>query len=357
MMSLEEKIVSYVHEKEKNRPPFESLIQGLDDIFKEYGYRENPAKAIALIATNGMGDAIMMTGFIRELRRCFPDYTIVCFSGRSEYEILKNCPYLDRVIKLAYRTETVNILNIVDEPEYIREAWKYHFEYMVHPFAGYNNTFGNMFGFLTGAKKRIGFNRQSWRQFVGDCREIFEWGEDMAVDTDAVLLTDSAPFPYSPCSDVDKFYMLLEHIGFTVEDKKLKAWIDDESRKRVEKYTKKKYIVISPADFSRFLNQATKHEILVGVSARITDDPVYADITRTGDELTINGFSYEKKSSYEWANVVYMPANLMKDGTCNAFEYIQTLLPAPAATLDRLEIDTKADLEYAKKELSKGNIL
>lgn len=111
-------------------------------------------------------------------------------------------------------------------------------------------------------------------------------------------------------------------------------------------------MIISPADFSRFLNQAAKHEILVGVSERITDDPVYADITRTGDELTINGFSYEKRSSYEWANVVYMPANLMKDGTCNAFEYIQTLLPAPAATLDRLEIDTKADLEYAKKELA-----
>ncbi len=114
-------------------------------------------------------------------------------------------------------------------------------------------------------------------------------------------------------------------------------------------------MIIPRSDFRDFLRKAAATDFLIGVSQRISADPVYAGITSENGTLTIRDFSYEKVTSYEWANVVYMPAGLMKGGKSNAFEYLQTLLPRQAAVIDRLEIDTKADLELAERELSGNN--
>lgn len=111
-------------------------------------------------------------------------------------------------------------------------------------------------------------------------------------------------------------------------------------------------MIVSTKDFYDFTNKALKADVLVGVSKRITDDPVYADVREENGALYIHGFSYNKESNYEWANVVYMPAELMKGGKMNAFEHIQTLLPTRASVLDRLEIDTCADLKYAISEIN-----
>ena len=115
-------------------------------------------------------------------------------------------------------------------------------------------------------------------------------------------------------------------------------------------------MIISPSDFSSFIGKTATSDFLFGVSDRISDDPVYADVRKQDANLIIDGFSCENQSGYEWANVVYMPANLMQGGKSNAFEYLQTLLPKPAAVLDRLEIDTRKDLELAEREIREGNL-
>lgn len=115
-------------------------------------------------------------------------------------------------------------------------------------------------------------------------------------------------------------------------------------------------MILSQTDFSKFIEKTARKEILIGVSKRISDDPVYADVREQEGELIVDGFSYEKQSPYEWANVVYMPAKLMKGGNSNAFEYLQTLLPKPAAVMNRLEIDTKKDLKLAEREIEAGNL-
>ena len=113
-------------------------------------------------------------------------------------------------------------------------------------------------------------------------------------------------------------------------------------------------MIFSPKDFSKFMEKTKEKDFLVGVSERITEDPVYADVFCERNEMTIHGFSYDRKIRHEWANIVYMPARFMKGGKGNVFEFLATLLPQPASILDRLEIDTPKDLEYAKQEIAKG---
>ena len=112
-------------------------------------------------------------------------------------------------------------------------------------------------------------------------------------------------------------------------------------------------MIIEPKSFAEFLNAAATAEdkMLIAVSKRISDDPVYCDVEEGEHGLTIRGFSYDKKSAYEWANVVYMPAAWMEDGMSHTFEHLQKFLPASAKIIDRLEIDTPEDLRDVKNFL------
>ena len=84
------------------------------------------------------------------------------------------------------------------------------------------------------------------------------------------------------------------------------------------------------------------------VSARIFDEPVYADIIQEiNGTLKIQGFSYEKKTPYEWANVAFMPSNLITSDGSHMFEHLRQFLPTTAEVIDKLEIDTQKDLQMA----------
>lgn len=115
-------------------------------------------------------------------------------------------------------------------------------------------------------------------------------------------------------------------------------------------------MIIEPNSFVEFLTTAAQTDkMIIAVSKRISDDPVYCDITQDEQGLTIHGFSYDKKSDYEWANVVSMPANQMKSGNSHTFEHLQKFLPASAKIIDRFEIDTPEDLRDTEKFLKVSN--
>ena len=114
-------------------------------------------------------------------------------------------------------------------------------------------------------------------------------------------------------------------------------------------------MIIEPKLFEKFLDAAANDDFVIAVSKRISEDPVYCDVEETELGLKIKNFSYTKKSDYEWANVVSMPAGKMKDGKSHTFEHLQKFLPATAKIIDRLEIDTPEDLREAEKFLKTNN--
>ena len=119
-------------------------------------------------------------------------------------------------------------------------------------------------------------------------------------------------------------------------------------------------MIIEPKSFANFLKTAEsskgQNNITVAVSERISDDPVYSDVLLDDKGiLKIFGFSYDKKTNYEWANIVCMPSYLMVSGKSHTFEHLQNLLPAIAAVIDRFEIDTLADLKIAEDYMRNNN--
>lgn len=104
-------------------------------------------------------------------------------------------------------------------------------------------------------------------------------------------------------------------------------------------------MILSPTDFEQFMNKCTRYNLCVGVSKRISNDPVYAFIN---DNNQVIRFSYEGKSDYEWANLLYIDSDKLKSGKENVFEYISRYLPINYEVVDRLEVDIPEDLNLAE---------
>jgi choline kinase len=113
-------------------------------------------------------------------------------------------------------------------------------------------------------------------------------------------------------------------------------------------------LLVSRSSIAGFIDAAAKSEILVGLTNAKSENAVLAIGKPIGDVVDITGFSRETKSEYEWANIVAGPADLMDGADGYVFERLTEHLPLPGRLIELSEIDTKRDLEEARKFLAKG---
>ncbi len=113
-------------------------------------------------------------------------------------------------------------------------------------------------------------------------------------------------------------------------------------------------MILEQESFHNFMEKAAcSSDSLVAVTRRLSDEPVYAEMKGEPENLQVEGFSYDKPSAYEWANVACLPAASVHGGTTHVFEFLSEMLPLSAAILDRLEVDTHEDLRIAEELVAK----
>ena len=100
-----------------------------------------------------------------------------------------------------------------------------------------------------------------------------------------------------------------------------------------------------PVDFDAFVAASADVEALLGVSARFSEQPVYAHTDGSG---AVTSFHRERPSGLEWASLAAVPASWLTDQPMAVFEALTPHLPLPAFTVDRLEVDTERDLQTAR---------
>lgn len=105
-------------------------------------------------------------------------------------------------------------------------------------------------------------------------------------------------------------------------------------------------IIFDPDSFASFINHCSPLEPLVGVTASKTTDAVYAKVAGTH----VTGFSREHASEFEWANIVWLPANYFSEATEGpVFERLTPDLPIRARTVTSYEVDTAEDFALASR--------
>lgn len=89
---------------------------------------------------------------------------------------------------------------------------------------------------------------------------------------------------------------------------------------------------------------------MIGISPAATEDAVFV---HTNEARQITGFSRAEASPYEWSNIAVLHSDLLTDEPIYVYQCLERHLPLEALAVERLEIDTAADMEYALDAMRK----
>ncbi len=121
--------------------------------------RKIPAeiKTIALLKTAAIGDTVLLTGIVKDLKKAYPSAKIILFTGGSNFIFAKLLKDFDRVEKLP-------IKNILKSTRMLRE---YKIDLLLD--FGAWPRINALFSYLSGARYLIGFNtRGQYRHYIYD---------------------------------------------------------------------------------------------------------------------------------------------------------------------------------------------
>lgn len=102
-------------------------------------------------------------------------------------------------------------------------------------------------------------------------------------------------------------------------------------------------VIPHKAGYRQFLSRFSG-ENLLGISPSNTQYAIYA---RTDGQGRIIGFTRTEPTAYEWSNIAVLHSDILTDEPLLVFQRLERLLPIRAEVVERLEIDTDSDMEYA----------
>jgi heptosyltransferase-2 len=165
---------------------------------------------------NWVGDAVMATPALRCVRLNFPKAKIDVTLLPYVKQIVEGAPWFDNIIECPPRRRPGGISATLD---YVRELRRNHYDLAVVLPNSFNSA---LLAFLSGAKRRVGYNRQG-RGF---------------------LLTSAIPAPtkdgkFVPQPMVGYYLRLCMAIGAIPESEKTELFVDSASEYRAEKLFEK----------------------------------------------------------------------------------------------------------------------
>lgn len=112
-------------------------------------------------------------------------------------------------------------------------------------------------------------------------------------------------------------------------------------------------IIFNKVSFNEFIFNYMngKEENVIGISEVNTEDAVFVEVEERKGQKYIISFDRNHKTNYEWANIAIIHTSLLEYKPTYVFEQLQNYLPLRSNIIDRLEIDTHTDLEYASHKI------
>ena len=176
---------------------------------------------ILLVQLNAIGDFVLCSGFIREVRNCYPNSHITLVVRKEIYDLARLCPYVNKIIFV-----TLNDTNVIACMNDCKELYERQYELGFSPHFGDNLLTSLLILWLAGCTYRIGYGEYDWVKYYDD--DVVLAGMEKAFNFDNYMLNVHTSLP-DPGHDVDKRYHILEELGFTLSNKKLEVWLDNTS--------------------------------------------------------------------------------------------------------------------------------
>lgn len=197
---------------------FKELVKFMEPKFKAAGYREprNQKDANILILTElAVGDFIVSTSTIREIRRIYPDAYITLLVSPRTFGLAEFCPYVNEIILspqqgATYNLPTVYKLNMNILPKILRQRFDICFALAIHPQTP-------LLMYMSGAKIRIASTE------VDDIKNFKRFNN--LTQYLMMLSTHLLPCNTYGYNMADRFLALLDNLlHLPITNRKLEVW-------------------------------------------------------------------------------------------------------------------------------------
>jgi heptosyltransferase-2 len=189
---------------------------------------------ILVTRLDGIGDFVLTSPFLRELRRNFPDSHITLWVGAHVAPLAETCPYVDRVTTMAHDPKREAFSRY---PDYLL-AFARHMRRLlaaagsdllgeedlaIQPTWDMDTGWSTLITFLSGAPRRIGYSvrtspEKAWRNFGFGC-----------------LFTDVLP-PGAHRHEVERNLDIVRYLGGSVESVTPEVWLTAEDRFEADRF-------------------------------------------------------------------------------------------------------------------------
>ena len=193
----------------------------LEPLWQENGYRQTrgTVKGILVISLNAIGDNVLYSAFLRELRRNNPDSRITLVVTPLVYNLMELCPYVNTIHSLPYHCgEDFGSYF----PRFIRFAQEnmldYRFDISVCVQWSDDKRPMNLLAYLSGAARRYGISDKSILAIKGDFSLIDQW---------EFLLTHPIITPPEITHEAERALYMVKAMGGNVEQKVAEIWLNN----------------------------------------------------------------------------------------------------------------------------------
>jgi heptosyltransferase-2 len=185
-----------------DRPPLSDLTQ---------------VRRLGVLRPDGIGDIVLTTGMLRELRRQLPAtrITLICQTAWASW--MRTCPWVDEVVGVEMTSagfrEPKRLFELM---RFVKRVWPLELEVLIQPGTSYWYVPSRALAWFSGAPVRL-------------CWEDPESG----VDTGAELHTHNLPFQ-NCLHETEKCFQMMQAMGLEGEGRRLETWWTPEDARRGE---------------------------------------------------------------------------------------------------------------------------
>jgi ADP-heptose:LPS heptosyltransferase len=176
-------------------------------------------KSILVIRLDAIGDLVLTTPFLRELRRCAPQARIALVVNRETRNLVEFCPYVNEVLVFDRRAggRFAKLRRYARATALVAKLRQRRFDLAIIPRWGPDHYHATHFAYLSGATHRVAYS-----EFSSEPKARLNRGYDRML-TQAFLGTERE-------HDVERNFALLQFLGAEVKDRRLELWLTEEDR-------------------------------------------------------------------------------------------------------------------------------
>ena len=205
--------------REAEPSTYHNFMLRAEEEFKRTGYREKNSEGIEniLIARlDVIGDMILTSGFIREVRANFPRARITLVVSPLTFPMVELCPYVNEVLSFNPNQTVGNFPDALEKiVTFCKEnLWRKNFSIAFSPQWGSLNFSALLLCWISGARERIGYGTNPYKSYFADSLAEYTARGNF-------LLTKNIVTPQSIVAELEKHLYLLTASGFAVNQDKL----------------------------------------------------------------------------------------------------------------------------------------